>query len=1453
MAAKFHGRTGTLVSLSNGNRTAQRNCPTQEFNNGVVLSSDALRDNQIFEVHIDKKVNSWSGSIEIGVTTCDPNNLNFPTSATGFREGTWVMSGSSILKDGHAMIEEYGRDLDQLDEGDRIGVMRNSAGVLHFFVNGVDQGPAATGLPPTVYAVVDMYGKCAQVTIVDQDSNRDMAAQAVISNGVAAEFLTELSNQLSSDLTNQLSNELSNELIAAVEQQILYSNESLVFHEKCGSLIKLSNSRRTAERRRPLDEFNNGVVMTNRPLRNDELFEIRLDRLVDKWSGSIEMGITTHNPSVLDFPATMTNMRSGITNGTIMMSGCGILTNGKGSRREYGEYNLDELTENDRIGLVRKSNGSLHYYINGIDQGVAATNTPSPIWGVVDLYGMAVKVTIIERSDPEYQEVEGARSEVRANRSFWQFSEMFEDNALDVTEDDVSRLTFHPRCGSHVSVINGHRTAHRPNAFDDFNNGVVLTSRVLRPTELFEVRIDRMVNKWAGSIEIGVTTHLPTDLKFPCTMTNIFSGTWMMTGNGIMHNGTTVLEDYGQNLDSLEVGDRVAVMRKGDGTLHFYVNSIDQGPAASNVPANVYGVIDLYGQAAQATICDMSDTLSSPELDSSLLLDSDIRFHNLHGQNAAIVNGGKTAARPNARGEFNDAIVMTTRPLRDNELFEVTVDKMVDRWSGSIEAGVTLIKPEELEFPNTMTDIDYDTWMLSGSAIMQDGATVQTGYTLDLDTLVVGDRIGMMRCSDATLHYYYNGQDMGVACSDISSGVYAVIDLYGQCAQVTITSGLCVVPSENLPCSLEPEQSFNSPICTEASHRFSLCCGKNVTLKNNNSTACRVRNFNHGIVFSAEPLKQEELFEVRIDQLSPAWSGSLVVGLTTMAISDTTPLSLIPATAHDLNTKVTWIVSGSEVMKNGVVIKENYAPSLERLQVGSKVGLKRCSDGTMHVYVNGEDVGTAASNIPKNVFAVVDLYGRVDTVTVTSNVVTEAAPLSSRLTFEEYMRDKVDFHLQPDLDQDQDTAEDITVEFNNNHGKNIRLSQRNLRACRAASYNQGLVVSRKPLPRTELFQVRIEQLNLRWSSSLMLGVLGFNPEKFPLPASAMAIRKSCVVIQGDAVFNCGAKIRERYGPNLDTLQTGHTVGLLIDEDNCLHLHVNGIDHGVATRDIPHPSYVFVDLYGQCEQVTIVANTASCLPPPPITEYREKANLEEGMKEKSVGLGPSRPGPVETRHVRNCEYFNMCQRFKATLGLPDGYFESSLNICYCETCHKLRGDDLYGRRGDPPKEYAVPHGWSRFSVRVSSKAHMLNVSEKWHVSFHGTRAEALRNILDRGDLLIPGDMMMGSSVLSPLPDHFSDRGKPDGCDIKQIFLSPTIKYGGSNTFAPKCKFVDPKTKKMYHCRVAFQVWVKPGSYKIGPQSIGANEQIDPRFSNNELEWATKERGSIMLCGLLIKVE
>ena len=52
--------------------------------------------------------------------------------------------------------------------------------------------------------------------------------------------------------------------------------------------------------------------------------------------------------------------------------------------------------------MVRKSNGNLHYFINGLDQGCAA-KVAATIWGVIDLYGMTVKVTIVDRDEREEQ------------------------------------------------------------------------------------------------------------------------------------------------------------------------------------------------------------------------------------------------------------------------------------------------------------------------------------------------------------------------------------------------------------------------------------------------------------------------------------------------------------------------------------------------------------------------------------------------------------------------------------------------------------------------------------------------------------------------------------------------------------------------------------------------------------------------------------------------------------------------------------------------------------------------------------------------------------------------------------------------------------------------------------------------------------------------------------------
>lgn len=407
-------------------------------------------------------MNSWSGSIEIGVTALDPAALDFPSSATGLKGGSWIVSGCSVLRDGRSVLEEYGRDLDQLAEGDRVGIQRSSRGELHLWVNGQDCGAAASGLPPKLWAVVDLYGKCTQVTVVsceppppsaeresetlereeeeedeeeeevlvcggredvgiaalmnvtamngmmngdegkkpllfiatvlfpsvcwtaliccllslpvpelrcshnrpdkflnnlEPDAGKNMPPRTISGHFPAGLALTAILFTCLSVLTeHQLFDVFNNAIVSFYRSEdegggedgggggggggggaagggnagsdsssrndrgsssggmnsdsgtgttgggagsagdsgnsnsspagnggvgpgaltgAMTTNDALLFHEKCGTLIKLSNNNKTAERRRPLDEFNNGVVMTNRPLRHNEMFEVR--------------------------------------------------------------------------------------------------------------------------------------------------------------------------------------------------------------------------------------------------------------------------------------------------------------------------------------------------------------------------------------------------------------------------------------------------------------------------------------------------------------------------------------------------------------------------------------------------------------------------------------------------------------------------------------------------------------------------------------------------------------------------------------------------------------------------------------------------------------------------------------------------------------------------------------------------------------------------------------------------------------------------------------------------------------------------------------------------------------------------------------------------------------------------------------------------------------------------
>lgn len=68
---------------------------------------------------------------------------------------------------------------------------------------------------------------------------------------------------------------------------------------------------------------------------------------------------------------------------------------------------------------------------------------------------------------------------------------------------------------------------------------------------------------------------------------------------------------------------------------------------------------------------------------------NNVRFFPNHGKNARIVPGSRsrTADRLYCEYEFSQSIVLVNQVLQDGELFAVSVDKLNDRWSGSIEVG----------------------------------------------------------------------------------------------------------------------------------------------------------------------------------------------------------------------------------------------------------------------------------------------------------------------------------------------------------------------------------------------------------------------------------------------------------------------------------------------------------------------------------------------------------------------------------------------------------------------------------------------------------------------------------------------------------------------------------------------------------------------------------------------
>eukprot|EP01045_Picozoa_sp_COSAG04_P029506 COSAG04_NODE_4867_length_1853_cov_1.258837_1_plen_305_part_01 len=228
-----------------------------------------------------------------------------------------------------------------------------------------------------------------------------------------------------------------------------------------------------------------------------------------------------------------------------------------------------------------------------------------------------------------------------------------------------------------------------------------------------------------------------------------------------------------------------------------------------------------------------------------------------------------------------------------------------------------------------------------------------------------------------------------------------------------------------------------------------------------------------------------------------------------------------------------------------------------------------------------------------------------------------------------------------------------------------------------------------------------------------------------------------------------------------------------------------------------------------------------------------------------------PKKKKAKAKAGCDVQDIARRYLESIGLHGAYFDSKYDRCYCEDCWK--GPDTIAEDGPTP--YVVPRGWVRFGLVVHpGRAEAHNIFDKWSVSFHGVKdLDTLRSILDCGQLMKSGDVLLDGSVLRS--------AKCARRQEKQFYTSPTVRYAGLKIYAEP-QPVDGQTS----ASIVLQCRQRPGSFETQGETLAFDCERQgtsgpwpghlahecPHVELDDIEWKSKINVAAIPYGLLIRV-
>ena len=173
----FHELCSDQIRITQDALKADKKDPTLHYAHGVAYGARPLKGTSEFEVKLTDYGTGWSGTLKLGIAKFKKGQSiqvsRIPRySPEGSNHCVWSsdkIHNRILPSQYNAQEKQYGfKNLDELREGDSLGLRLSPDGSLTFFVNGECQGIAAENVYETgheIYPVVDHYANCKATVI----------------------------------------------------------------------------------------------------------------------------------------------------------------------------------------------------------------------------------------------------------------------------------------------------------------------------------------------------------------------------------------------------------------------------------------------------------------------------------------------------------------------------------------------------------------------------------------------------------------------------------------------------------------------------------------------------------------------------------------------------------------------------------------------------------------------------------------------------------------------------------------------------------------------------------------------------------------------------------------------------------------------------------------------------------------------------------------------------------------------------------------------------------------------------------------------------------------------------------------------------------------------------------------------------------------------------------------